>query len=62
MRVNILPDHPSRGSINDILYRKYITVQVQDNLSMYLIRDYEISFFTQISNFPKVLCQIASSK
>ena len=61
VRVNILPNHPSGGSINDILYRKYITVQVQDNLSTYL-REYEISFFTQINNFPKVLCQMASSK
>ena len=24
-------NHPSGGSINDILYRKYITVQVHDN-------------------------------
>ena len=56
-----LINHPSGGSINDILYRKYITVQVQDNLSTYL-QEYEISFFTQINNFSEVLCQMASSK
>ena len=30
-------NHPSGGPINDTLYRKYIPVQVQDNLSTYYI-------------------------
>ena len=35
MRVNILPNHPSKGSINDILYRKYVLTSSPEQLVVF---------------------------